>query len=242
MIRLFLRVAAVLVATVSISAHGAESTAPTVVDFESGDPGRVPSGFTIALTGRGQAPAWVVQEDATAPSGKKVLVQTSTDTTGSRFPLCIYDPVSVADVSLSVRFKPVGGTVDRAAGLVWRYRNPDNYYLVRANALEGNVVLYKVEDGKRSALRPVGGGMFSYGTRATVAKDAWQTLEVRAVGSRFSVFLNGQPLFEVEDATFRATGKVGLWTKADSVTAFDDLTIAPVSSESAPSATQEGRP
>jgi len=227
MIRLFLRAVAVLLMAGSIATAGAETAAPTVVDFERADLGRTPSGFTIARTGRGEAPVWVVQEDPTAPSGKKVLVQTSTDTTGSRFPLCVYDAVSTSDVILAVKFKPISGTVDQAAGLVWRYQNPDNYYLVRANALEGNVVLYKVEDGKRSSLKPVGAGLLSYGKKATVETGTWQTLEVRAVASRFSVFLNGEPLFEVEDTTFHVPGKVGLWTKADSVMAFDDLVVTP---------------
>jgi hypothetical protein len=227
MIRLVLGAVAILVTAGSISAAGAETAAPMVVDFERADLGRAPSGFTIARTGHGEAPVWVVQEDPTAPSGKRVLVQTSTDTTGSRFPLCVYDAVSAADVILSVKFKPISGTVDQAAGLVWRYQNPDNYYLVRANALESNVVLFKVEGGKRSNLKPLGAGLLSYSKKATVEAGSWQSLEVRAVASRFSVFLNGEPLFEVEDTTFRAPGKVGLWTKADSVTAFDDLVVTP---------------
>jgi hypothetical protein len=201
--------------------------AATVVDFESAEIGRAPDGFTVAQTGRGGQPAWVARDDPTAPSGRKVLVQTSTDATGSRFPLCVYDALSAADVDVSVEFKPLDGTVDQAAGLVWRYQSPDDYYLVRANALEGNVVLYKVRNGKRSDLKPVGGGLRSYGKKATVRKGIWQKLAIHARGSHFTVSLNGEPLFEVDDATLRGPGRVGLWTKADSVTAFDDLTIAP---------------
>jgi hypothetical protein len=126
---------------------------------------------------------------------------------------------------VSVRFKPVRGAVDRAAGLVWRYRDPDNYYVVRANALEGNVVLYKVADGKRSDLDPRGAGLFTYGKKAEVPSEAWSTLRVVAQGSVFRVFLNGRELFEVEDSTFTGSGKVGVWTKADSVTYFDDLEV-----------------
>jgi hypothetical protein len=119
--------------------------------------------------------------------------------------------------------------VDQAAGLVWRYENPSNHYLVRANALEGTVVLYKVENGKRSDLEPVGSaGFFTYGKKAPVVQGRWQSLKIDVRGSRFSVYLEGEKLFEVDDATFRG-GKVGLWTKADSVTAFDDLTIEPAS-------------
>lgn len=219
-----------------------ESAAPTTLDFDNAELGQAPSGFTTAVTGRGEAASWLVREDPSAPSGKRVLVQTSADTTGSRFPLCIYDALSTADVTLGVKFKPVSGTVDQAAGLVWRYQNPANYYLVRANALEGNVVLYKVENGRRSDLEPVGSGFLSYGKKATVARGIWQTLGVDVHGSRFSVLLNGEPLFDVEDLTFGAPGKVGLWTKADSITAFDDLTMAPATSQAGPPGARPSTP
>jgi hypothetical protein len=166
-------------------------------------------------------------------------VQTSADKTNKRFPLCIYDALVTADGTFSVRFKPISGTVDQAGGLVWRYQNPANYYLVRANALEGNVVLYKVEDGERSDLKPIGSGFLSYGKKATVEAEKWQTLSVSVRGSRFSVSLNGEHLFDVEDSTFQAPGKVGLWTKADGVTAFDDLAIEPRPSSADPSKTSQ---
>ena len=172
----------------------------------------------------------LLHEEAGAPRGTHVLVQTSTDATGGRFPLCIFDAVSTTDGAFGVRFKPVSGKVDRAAGLVWRYRDADNYYIVRANALEGNVVLYKVENGKRSDLKPVGSGMLAYGKKTRVESGRWQTLELKALGSKFALSLNGEHLFDVEDTTFTAPGTVGLWTKADSVTAFDDLAIEPAPS------------
>lgn len=202
-------------------------TMRTVVTFEDAEAGRPPPGFTTSLTGGGGPVAWVVREDETAPSGERVLVQASADRTSFRFPHCIYDAISSKDVVLSVAFKPLRGEVDRAAGLIWRYRDPSNYYLVRANALEGNVVLYKVENGKRSDLKPVDGGLFAYGKGAKVESDRWHTLKVDVDGTRFRVSLDGAPLFDVEDSTFQAPGRVGLWTKADSVTAFDDLTIEP---------------
>lgn len=201
---------------------------PVRIDFESTPVGAPPDLFTLARTGPGSPGAWVVQDDPTAPSGKRVLVQTSSDSTNMRFPLCVYTPLTTADASISVRFKPLAGSVDQAAGLIWRYRDADNYYLVRANALESNVVLFKVERGKRSALAPVGSGLFTYGKKAEVSTGKWQQLTVTARGQRFAVLLNGTHLFDVEDSTFTAPGKVGLWTKADSVTAFDDLTVEPV--------------
>ena len=147
----------------------AEGSPPVlVVSFEDAAIGGLPSGFSTALTGGGGPVAWEIQEDASSPAGPKVLVQTSRDDTGKRFPLCIYDRFSARNLDLSVRFKPISGKVDQAAGLVFRYRDPGNYYIVRANALEGNVVLYKVEDGKRSDLKPVDAGLLAYGKKAPV--------------------------------------------------------------------------
>ncbi len=193
------------------------------IDFDRMDAYMAPVGFTQARTGRGGTGAWEVKEDDTAPSGKKVLAQTSSDPTNYRFPLCIYDAFEARDVDLSVSFKPLSGRVDQAGGLVWRYQDSDNYYVVRANALEENVVLYKVENGKRSDLKPQG-SWFAYGKDAPVPLGAWSSLRVLVRSNTFSVWLNGAHLFDVEDDTFPQAGKVGLWTKADSVTLFDTLT------------------
>jgi hypothetical protein len=132
--------------------------------------------------------------------------------------------VSAANVDLSVRFRPISGRVDQAAGLVWRYQNEDNYYLVRANALEDNVVVYKVEGGKRTDL-PVKGEGRTYGKKVDVPTGQWSTLRIVANGHLFEVYFNGLKLYEVDDATFAQPGRVGVWTKADSVTQFDDLTV-----------------
>lgn len=203
-----------------------EQTAKQIIfDFDAVEVGKLLAGFSIALTGGGGPVAWVIQEDPTAPSRGKVLAQTSTDETSTRFPLCIYDGFTARDVEVSVKFKPVSGKVDQAAGIVWRYHDANNYYIVRANALENNVVLYKVENGKRTDLKPIGAGLFAYGKKVQVPSGQWNELRLVATGNRFEVSLNGEQLFSVEDNTFPDTGKVGLWTKADSVTLFDDLQI-----------------
>ena len=191
------------------------------IDFEDSTPGSPPTGFSTAVTHGGEPGRFVVEED----EGNRVVVQRSTDRTNGRFPLCVFDGFSASDVAVSVRIKPILGEVDRAGGLVFRYRDQDNYYLVRANALEGNVVPYKVERGKRSDLKPSGSGLFTYGKKTDVPSGQWSVLRVEARGNRFSVSFAGKALFEVEDDTFAGAGKVGLWTKADSVTAFDDLAI-----------------
>jgi hypothetical protein len=202
-----------------------KAAAQFVLDFETAEVGELPANFSTALTGGGGPVAWMVQEEPSAPSGKKVLVQTSTNTTDYRFSLCVYDDVTAKDVTVSVKFKPISGKVDQAAGIVWRYKDQDNYYIVRANALENNVVLYKVEKGKRTDLKPIGAGLVAYGKKVTVLSGQWSELRVAAQGNRFEVAVNGESLFVVKDDTFTEAGKVGLWTKADSVTAFDNLTI-----------------
>lgn len=201
------------------------AAAADTLDFEKDAAGQAPVGFAVGQTGPGEAPRWSVEEDPSAPSGKHVLAQRSPDATRSRFPLAIRDKSSLADGTISVRFKALSGKVDQAAGIVWRYRDPENYYVVRANALEENIVLYKVERGKRSDLDPVGSGFFAYGKKAPVRSGVWQELGVEVKGDLFRVSLDGAHLFDVRDATFAGAGKVGLWTKADSVTAFDDLSI-----------------
>ena len=201
------------------------ASAQTVVDFEKDKPGAPPAGFLTALTGSGKPGVWVVVEDKTASSGHLVLAQTDADATGYRFPVCILGSVTTRDAEISVRFKPVSGREDQGAGIVWRYRDKDNYYIVRANALENNVVLYKVQGGKRTDL-PLKGEGRTYGKKATVPSGAWSTLSVNVKGTLFGVTLNGTKLYEVDDATFPEAGKIGLWTKADSVVHFDDLRIA----------------
>ncbi|MBA3325893.1 MAG: hypothetical protein H0T41_11745 [Rhodobacteraceae bacterium] len=195
-----------------------------VVDFESTPLGEAPVGFITSVTGEGPAGRWIVQDDPEAPSGARVLAQTSADPRTAQFPLAIYSDFSAADVDLSVRFRPISGKTDQAAGLVWRYLDENNYYVVRANALEGNVVLYKVHDGERADLPLVGQGR-TYGAQAAVPADTWSVLGLQAKGDRFTVSLNGAERFEVQDRTFEQAGRVGLWTKADSVSGFDDLTI-----------------
>jgi YVTN family beta-propeller protein len=189
-------------------------------DFSKDKLGEAPRNVTTALTGNGNAGKWVVLKDG----ARNVLAQTDEDATSYRFPLAIFDQITAKDADISVKFKPVSGKKDQAAGLVWRLRDKDNYYIVRANALENNVVLYKVQDGKRQDL-PLKGEGRTYGKKANVPKNEWSELRVTVSGKLFTVYLNGVRLYEVEDETFPAAGKVALWTKADSVTYFDDLKV-----------------
>lgn len=193
-------------------------------DFDSDKSGAVPAGFTAALCGGGGPVQWHVIEQAGAPSGANVVAQGSQDRTSARYPLLIRDDVQAKDVEVSVRFKAVSGKVDQAAGIVWRLQDKDNFLIVRANALEDNVVAYKTVAGKRSSIG-VKGNPKAYGVKAKVPAGEWNTLKVRMVGDLAEVFFNDQKLFEVENDAFPKAGKVGLWTKADSVTQFDDLSV-----------------
>lgn len=179
--------------------------------------GSPPEGWTATMTGQGN-PRWSVEEDPSATSKSKVVKQSGRAT----YPLLLKDGSSIRDGFVEIRFKAISGNEDRAAGIVWRAKDADNYYVVRANALEDNVVLYKTVDGKRSSLDVVGrkGG---YGVKVPVPAGRWHTLRVDFAGSRHKVNFNGNALFEVEDRTFSEAGRVGLWTKADSVTVFDGV-------------------
>ncbi len=185
--------------------------------FEGDKAGMPPSGFAFGRTAQiGRPGKWVVETQKDAPSGGKVLGQTDTDDTNARYALAVTHADAAADVAVSVKCKAVSGEVDQACGLVFRYKDENNYYITRSNVLEDNVRLYYVKDGKRKQLATWDG---------KVPGNAWVTLAAEAKGDAFSVTFNGKKVIEATDQTFSGGGKVGLWTKADSVTYFDDLTV-----------------
>jgi len=188
-------------------------------NFDPGPVNAPPPGFSFSRTGKGKPGRWVVQAEKDAPSAGNVLAQLDTDTTDYRFPVAVADEPKLGDVSLSVRCKPVSGRVDQACGLVFRYQDEDNYYLTRANALEDNVNLYYVKDGRRRQIT---------GWRGKVTSGTWHQLSVEARGDHFVVTFDGNKVMDAQDSTFSQPGKVGVWTKADSVTYFDDLSAAPL--------------
>jgi hypothetical protein len=212
-------IVSLLVVLAASSVAGQPVSAPVQVDFATMPAGKPPAGFSAALTGKGRPGIWVIAEEATAPEKARVLAQTSTDRTDDRFPLCIYDELAAADVDVEITFKAVSGKVDRAAGIAVRLKDPQNYYVVRANALEDNVRFYRVVNGDRQQID---------GASAKVPSAIWRSLRIRAEGDRFEVFFDGKRLFVATDRTFPDPGKVALWTKADSVTHFAALRIAPL--------------
>ena len=189
----------------------------TTASFESDAIGGVPKGWTATKTGKGD-PKWTVEQEATAPSKSKILKQSGQAT----YPLLLKGGTDIRDGFIEMKFKAIAGSQDRAGGVVWRAQDADNYYVARANALEDNVVLYKTVGGERNHLDIVGrkGG---YGVGVKVPANTWLALRVEFNAKRFQVIYNGQRLFEVEDSTFPGGGMIGLWTKADSVTLFDEV-------------------
>ncbi len=188
-------------------------------DFQGDKVDEAPAGFSFGKTGQGRPGKWVVRVDPTAPAGDHVLAQVDTDDTDYRFPVAVADAPVLKDLRLDVRCKQVSGKTDEACGLVFRYQDENNYYVTRANALEDNVRLYHVVNGRRRQFA---------GWDGKVAAQTWHSLAIEARGDRFQVFFDGKPVIDTKDDTFKDAGKLGVWTKADSVTYFDALSVKPL--------------
>ena len=179
------------------------------VNFDMAPAGKPPAGWTAGKTGTGK-PKWAVVQDDTAPSRPNVLKQSGQAT----YPVCIKDDTSLKNGFVEVKFKPVSGKEDQAGGVIWRAKDADNYYIARANALEDNVTIYHTIKGRRVAFKNVD---------EKVASGQWHTLRVEFDSNKFAVIFDGKKVIEASDDSFKDAGKVGLWTKADSVTLFDDF-------------------
>jgi len=184
-------------------------------NFDNARVGTVPEEWTAGVTGRGTH-RWAIAADATAPSKPNVLMQSAT----GAFPWCVKTSTSITDGYVEVKFRAIGGKEDQAGGVVWRWKDGNNYYVARANALENNVSLYYTEGGARKTIKYVD---------APVPKNSWHTLRVAFSGSRIAVTLNGKTYIEVEDGHISGPGAVGVWTKADSKTSFDDFSYGTAS-------------
>lgn len=200
-------------------AFGLIASTGRIVNFDTAPLGKMPPGWTASMTNRGAAPQWQILKDGSAPTQPYVLAQISSDPTRNRFPLAIFDALTLRDSDVSVRIKPVAGRADQAGGVVFRYRDKNNYYLARANALDQSVALFKVQDGQRLPL--------SAGVHHDIPLNAWSILKVSVRGNRFQVYVNHRRILQAFDDTFSSSGKVGLWTIGDSVTYFDDFRVYP---------------
>jgi len=188
-------------------------------DFENCIAGQLPEGWSQYFTGPGGTD-WKVVDD----HGNKVLGQLYSDNPNGHFNIIVNDGISMKNMTLSVRLKGVSGKHDQGGGFIWRFTDKDNYYVVRSNPLEDNMVLYKVENGKRTDLPLIDKGK-TYGVDVPALGDSWHTMKLTVKDNLFTIYLDGTELFKVQDSTFPDAGKVGLWTKADAVTYFDDFVI-----------------
>lgn len=179
------------------------------VNFDDAKTGEVPKGWAAGVTGTG-TPKWSVEADATAPSKPNVLKQSGE---GS-YPYCVLKDAAIKDGFVETQFKPLAGKEDQAGGIIWRFKDGDNYYVTRANALEDNVTIYHTVAGQRVAFKNV---------NTKVAPGEWHTLRIDFKGAQFTVTFDGKVVIEASDKTFGDAGAVGVWTKADSVTLFDDF-------------------
>ena len=192
-------------------ALAAASAFAETIDFDAAKPGESPAGWTATRTGKGEA-KWTVVTDDSAPSKSNVLKQSGEAT----YPVCLKDGTRIKDGFVEVKFKPISGKIDQAGGVIWRGQDADNYYVARANALEDNVTIYHTIKGKRVSFQ---------NTDTKVTSGQWHTLRVDFSGNKFTVMLDGKKVIEASDESFSEAGLVGVWTKADSVTLFDDFTF-----------------
>jgi Domain of Unknown Function (DUF1080) len=204
--------------SVTLPAAFGQASQPKTFSFDSDAAGTAPFGFTSYATGGGRAGKWVVTEMGDAPSGKRAVVQTDADTTDARYPVLIADSGEYADLDVSMKAKAISGKGDQGMGLVFRFRDPRSYYIVRANALEDNFRLYRMVNGQR--LQFAGGNV-------KVSSGQWHTIRVVARGDHITCWFDSKQVIDAHDKTY-TTGKIGLWTKADSVIAFDDLMVSPI--------------
>jgi Domain of Unknown Function (DUF1080) len=194
---------------------GADEGKERVFRFEKGDVGKVPAGWTAGKTGSGAGSVWKVVEDATAPSKSGLALAQTAEGPSPLFNLCVADGTAFKDVEVSVAFKAVKGEIDQGGGVVWRYQDANNYYIARYNPLENNYRVYKVVAGKRTQLESK--------ADLKAAAGQWHTLSIKMAGDRIECSLNGVKYLEATDGTFAKAGAVGLWTKADAQTYFDDF-------------------
>lgn len=179
------------------------------VNFDDAKPGSAPKDWLATETGIGTA-RWTVESEATAPSHPNVLKQSGE----AEFPVCIYQKAKFVDGFVEVKFNPIAGREDQAAGIIFRAKDKDDYYAARANALEDNVVLFHTLHGHREEVK---------GVDMKISSQQWHKLRAEFHGSHIKVYFDDKQVVETDDDSIKGSGRAGLWTKSDSVTLFDDF-------------------
>jgi len=183
----------------------------TIISFENCEVDKLPVGFTQTATGKPQHINWKVVND----NGNKVVAQ-SAKNEGDYFNMLILDKPAYRDFKLTVRIKAVAGEEDQGGGLVWRYIDNNNYYIARCNPLENNFRFYRVVNGNRKQLKSID---------CAIRTGVWFTMSVDMKGNNISCSLNSIKMIETTDDTFKLPGNIGLWTKADAISYFDDFEV-----------------
>ena len=203
---------------------GIFAAAGSIINFDHTTVGKTPPEWSVPAI-HGVAPRWEVRKDPSAPTSPYVLAQVTANPHQEEFALAILNSMSLRDGDVSVRLKPVSGHEDQGGGLVFRYRDERNYYLVRADSHDGEIAVYKVENGRCSPIRARGASSSEFGVKHNIQPNAWSILKVTMRGNRFQVYVNHRRLLQADDSSFSGPGKVGLVTVADSVTYFNDFRV-----------------
>jgi hypothetical protein len=212
-------IAAALVIFPSLSAE--------TITFDRVKPGTLPPYWTMTATHAGVPAQWEVIRDPRAPTRQNVLAQVSPAATEAEYPLAIYDRAQCADGDLSVKFKITGGRHATTAGIVWRYQDQNNYYLLDFSAGENRIALYRVQDGERRPIPISGANSSSSGVKHEIHLNQWYVAKVTFQGSRVHVSFGNRWLFDAEDSGIQTQGKTGLWTMAGTMAEFDDYHVGP---------------
>lgn len=207
-----------LVVVLLVAALGAAADKVQTLKFGKDDVGKAPAGWKIDRTGKGEGSVWKVVADDTAPSKSGVVLAQTAQSPGPMFNLCVADAPRLKDVEVTVAFKAMAGEKDQGGGIVWRYQDANNYYVARMNPLEDNYRVYKVVAGKRTQL--------DRKEDIKVPAKEWHTLKIKMSGNQIECSLDGKKQLEAKDDTFQKEGQVGLWTKADAQTHFDNFQVS----------------
>lgn len=202
------------------------ASASNIINFDHSSVGKLPPEWAVPGS-QGPVTHWQVLKDPSAPTAPYVLAQLAGHPREDEFSLAILKSTSLRDGDISVRLKAVSGRDDEGGGLVFRYRDERNYYLVRTDAHTGEIAVYKVENGRCTPIRPRGSAPPTIGVKHYLQPNTWNILKVSVRGNRFQVYVNHRRLLQADDSTYTGSGKVGLVTVADSITYFDDFRVYP---------------